>query len=325
MKNTTSKGFTLIELAVALTIVALVIGGLAVPMSKRLAEQQYIDTQATLDKAMEAIVGYAILNRRLPCPDVSTNAIDNRDGFEKIAGAVGTITGCSIGITGTATNAANYHSDPDGVSWGDLPWQTLGLAAPNNVDAWNNRLRYAVFTPLVTQVAPAVVCSNIVNPPTIGVGFQNLGCNTAIANTTIAGGGQIDIRCGNPPTTTASNVALGCLTTPAAAPYQVTQSAVFVVYSMGANGLGSTSIVNLNSITSSAFTAARITKYPDEAANAPELDTGTSQALASALRRQFVTRSRTDDTSTASPFDDVLSFMSASTLAAKLSNAGVWP
>ena len=329
MKSIASKGFTLIELAVALTIVALVIGGLAVPMSKRLAEQQYIDTQATIDKAMDAIVGYAILNRRLPCPDVMTNTTDNRDGLEDIAGAVGSITGCHIGMNASGTaplsTAVNYHSDPDGVSWGDLPWQTLGVAAPNNVDAWNNRLRYAVFTPLVTQVAPAVTCSNLPTAPTIGIGFQNLGCNTAIANTTIAGGGQIDIRCGNPPTTTASNVALGCLTTPAAAPYQVTQSAVFVVYSMGANGFGSTSMVNLGSITSSAFTAARITKYPDEAANAPELDSGTSQALASALRRQFVTRSRTDDTSTSSPFDDVLSFMSASTLAAKLSNAGVWP
>ena len=329
MKKVLIKGFTLIELAVALTIVALVIGSLAVPMSKRLAEQQYIDTQATIDKAIEALVGYAILNRRLPCPDVMTLTTDNRDGFEDIAGAVGTITGCSVGMTASGTapasNAVNYHSDPDGVSWGDLPWQTLGLAAPNNVDAWNNRLRYAVFTPLVTQVAPAVVCSNTVNPPTIGVGFQNLGCNTAIANTTIAGGGQIDIRCGNPPTTTAANVALGCLTTPAVAPYQVTQSAVLVVYSMGANGFGSTSLVNLSSLTSSAFTATRTATYPDEAANAPELDASTTQALASALRRQFVTRARTDGTSTSSPFDDLLSFMSASTLAAKLSNAGVWP
>lgn len=331
MKNIALKGFTLIELAVALTIVALVIGGLAVPMSKRLAEQQYIDTQANIDKAIEALVGYAILNRRLPCPDVMTLTTDNRDGFEDIAGAVGAITGCSVGMTASGTapasNAANYHSDPDGVSWGDLPWQTLGLGAPHNVDAWNNRLRYAVFTPLVTQAVPAiiVICSNSVNPPANGVGFQNLGCNTAIPG--VAGGGQIDIRCGNPTTTTAATVALGCLPIPptSAPPYQVTQSAVFVVYSMGANGFGSTSLVNLSSITPSAFTAARTATYPDEAANAPELDASTTQALASALRRQFVTRTRTDGTSTSSPFDDLLSFVSASTLAAKLSNAGVWP
>lgn len=330
-KKIPPKGFTLIELAVALTIVALVIGGLAVPMSKRLAEQQYIDTQATIDKAIESLVGYAILNRRLPCPDVSTAAADARDGFEDIAGTAGAITGCSIGVAGTATNAVNYHSDPDGVSWGDLPWQTLGLGAPNNMDAWNNRLRYAVFTPLVTQVIPmtgsfpTVTCSNLPTPPTIGIGFQNLSCNTEIASTTIAGGGQIDIRCGNPLTTTTTTVALGCLSTPAAAPYQVTQSAVLVVYSMGANRYGSTSMANLSSTASLAFTSALIAKFPDEAANAPELDSGTTQLIASALRRQFVVRSRSDETSISGAFDDVVSFMSASTLAAKLSSAGVWP
>ncbi len=324
--KTLPLGFTLIELAVALTIVALVIGGLAVPMSKRIAEQQYVDTQANIDKAMDALVGYAIQNRRLPCPDVDTvsGSTDNRDGFEDIAGAAGAITGCSIGIAGTAANAVNYHSDPDGVSWGDLPWQTLGLAAPNNVDAWNNRLRYAVFTPLVTQVIPSITCSNLPTAPTTGVGFQNLGCNTTIANTTIAGGGQIDIRCANPSIPPATP-ALGCLTTPAAAPYQVTQSAVFVVYSMGANGWGSTSMVNLGSTTPMAFTSPLIAQLPDEAANAPELESGLTQALASAMRRQFVARSRTDASSAAGSFDDVVSFMSAATLTAKLSNAGVWP
>ena len=324
--KTHSKGFTLIELAVALTIVALVIGGLAVPMSKRIAEQQYIDTQANIDKAMEALVGFAIQNRRLPCPDVNTaaGATDSRDGFEDIAGAPGAITGCSIGVTGTASNAVNYHSDPDGVSWGDLPWQTLGLAAPNNVDAWNNRLRYAVFTPLVTQVTPtAVTCQPAATASPIGIGFQNLSCSTFL-NGTAAPSGQIDIRCAStstPPTTPA----LGCLATPAAMPYQVTQSAVLVVYSTGVNGWGSTSMVNLASTASMAFTTALIAKFPDEAANAPELDTALTQALASASRRQFVARSRTDVTSAAGAFDDVVSFMSSSTLASKLANAGVWP
>ncbi len=326
LQKTSSQGFTLIELAVVLTIVALVIGGLAVPMSKRIAEQQYTDTQANIDKAMDALVGFAIQNRRLPCPDVDTasGAADTRDGFEDIAGTAGAITGCSIGVAGTVSNTVNYHSDPDGVSWGDLPWQTLGLAAPNNVDAWNNRLRYAVFTPLVTQVTPTVTCSNLPTAPAIGIGFQNLGCNTAIANTTIAGGGQIDIRCASPAAPPATP-ALGCLATPAAAPYQVTQSAVLVVYSMGANGWGSTSMVNLASQASMAFTSTLITQLPDEAANAPELDSALTQPLASASRRQFVARSRTDNTSTSGAFDDVVSFMSATTLAAKLSNAGVWP
>jgi prepilin-type N-terminal cleavage/methylation domain-containing protein len=330
-KKIISKGFTLIELAVALTIVALVIGGLAVPMSKRIAEQQYIDTQTNIDKAIEALVGYAIQNRRLPCPDVSTSSTDDRDGFENIAGAVGSVTGCSIGISTTASNAANYHSDPEGVSWGDLPWQTLGLAPPYNVDAWNNRLRYAVFTPLVTQTLPTttVFCNN--TGTNAGIGFANLNCQTNPSATgpAITAGvlnAQIDMRCANP-ATPPTTPALGCTTTSTVTPpsYAVSQNVVFVVYSMGANGLGATSLVDLGTTSKYAFTSTTISKYPDQAANAPEIESDTTQPLASIKRRQFVARARTDETSTSGAFDDVFGYMSAATMAAKLSAAGVWP
>ena len=76
------RGFTLIELAIALAIVSLLLGGISVPLSKRIAEQQYAETQASIDKAMEALIGFALLNQRLPCPDISTSTTDNRDGFE---------------------------------------------------------------------------------------------------------------------------------------------------------------------------------------------------------------------------------------------------
>jgi prepilin-type N-terminal cleavage/methylation domain-containing protein len=326
MKKITPKGFTLIELAVALTIVALVIGGLAVPMSKRLAEQQYIDTQANIDKALEALIGYAISNRRLPCPDVNYAALgspDNRDGFEDVmplpvAGVQGSITGCSIGIPGTLQTTTNYHSDNDGVSWGDLPWQTLGLAPPNNVDAWNNRLRYAVFTPLVTQTPnAAVTCSNTALIP--GAGIQALGCVTTPVGAPSAA--QIDVRCSRLVPTTA---ALGCLST-TAPPYSVTTNAVLVVYSMGSNQLGSTSIVNLNSTAAMAFNATQQAQFPDQIINAPELKSALTIPLVTIARRQFVARARTDASSNSGEFDDVVSFISSSSFAARLSTAGVWP
>ena len=319
MKKNITKGFTLIELAVALTIVALVVGGLAVPISKRIAEQQYTDTQANIDKAIEALVGYAIQNRRLPCPDVSTATADNRNGLEKTVGGIGAVTGCSIGIAGTGATAGDYHSDADGASWGDLPWQTIGLSPPYNVDAWNNRLRYAVFTPLVTQSGTAAVCSG-------NAGFANLSCLTFLDGAA-APSGKLDIRCVNPanplvPTT----IPLGC-TQNTVPNYSVSTNAVFVVYSMGANGWGATSMVDLGTTSKLAFNATRFAKYPDEGANAPEYIplSGLNTAATAALRRQFVVRSRTDEISTSGGFDDLLSFMSAPTLAAKLSSAGVWP
>lgn len=295
MKRNTSQGFTLIELAVALTIVTLVIGGLAVPMSKRIAEQQYTDTQATLDKAVEALVGFAILNRRLPCPDVpspsAAGVADGRvgfDGMEDTVVAAAVITGCDAG-------AGGINSDAGNASWGMLPWQTLGLAPPNNADAWNNRLRYAVYEPL-THGGVSVFPASLGAAP------------------------MLDIRCGNPAAASPPYVAApGCLPTAGAVAdrFVMSDRAVFVVYSVGANGFGGTPI------TGAVTRELTLPNTSDQAANVPE-QVGTLKTTP-ALRRQFITRARTDATSTAGEFDDLLTFMSSNTLAAKLLNAGVYP
>jgi hypothetical protein len=103
----------------------------------------------------------------------------------------------------------------------------------------------------------------------------------------------------------------------------VSNNAVFVVYSVGANGLGGTPMSSLIPIPLPAGFIAT----SDQAANLPELETAASANGTSALnrRRQFVTRARTDASSASGEFDDLLTFMSSNTLAAKLLNAGVWP
>ena len=283
------RGFTLLELAIALAIVGLLLGGLSVPLSKRLAEQQYAETQVSIDKAMDALVGFALLNGRMPCPDISTTVADNRDGLED-PGVSGGFT-CAVGANTGTFNYTN-SSDVNGASWGDLPWKTLGLSPPNNADAWNNRLRYAVVTNLAT----------------IDEDDANSFNEDVLATTTM-----LRIRCGNPTTTTPATAAPGCLATT----YVVNDNAAFAVYSAGSNGWGSTSITNLT--TRKPFTATQIALTPDQAANAPEAE------ATLALRRQFVTRDRTDASSTAGEFDDLLSFMSSTKLASKLLNAGKWP
>jgi prepilin-type N-terminal cleavage/methylation domain-containing protein len=287
--NKINHGFTLIELAIALAIVALLLGGLSVPISKRIIEQQYADTQVNIDKAIESLVGFALITGRLPCPDISTTTTDNRDGLED-QGVSGGFT-CALGANTGTFNYTN-SSDVNGASWGDLPWKTLGLAPPSNADAWNNRLRYAVVTNLATIDA---VDANSFN-------------EDVLATTTM-----LQIRCGNPATTTPSTAAPGC-TSPG---YSVSDNAAFVVYSVGSNGWGSTNVNNLT--TFKPFTATQITLTPDQSANAPEAE------ATLALRRQFVVRDRTDASSTAGEFDDLLNFMSSTKLASKLLNAGKWP
>ncbi len=278
------RGFTLIELAIALAVVALLLGGLSVPLSKRITEQQYAQTQDNIDKAMDAIIGFALLNQRLPCPDIATLTTDNRDGIED-----NNAGGCVVGVnTGALGFDFSISTDAGGASWGDIPWKTLGLAPPYNSDAWSNRLRYAVVT-------------NFASPaPDLKVNIESSG-NTLL------------ILCRNPSST--ATAAPGCIS-----PYSVSNDVAFVVYSSGANGWGATSLTNSRA----PFTTTQLSFAPDEATNAPEKKTGTNAAAVTA-RKQFVTRDRTESTSTAGEFDDLLGYMPKAKLTARLINAGLYP
>lgn len=287
-----SAGFTLIELAVVMTIVAILIGGMAIPLSTRIAEQRYVETKEKLNKAVGALIGFAVLNRRLPCPDIAMGLATDRDGIENavipVAGInAGLITNCDVGTNPTSPNSELIANGATFISWGDLPWASLGLVASDSTDAWNNRLRYAVYHPLATQVAM----------PT-NIGLANL--NNA----------NIRISCHN---RDIGNTAVpGC---PAVSPYDIANNAVFVIYSHGGNGYGATGIANQNA---TAYPTTFVANH-DERANTPDTE------LTAALRNQFVSRVRTVVGGNFDEFDDTVVWVSRNVLAAKLLAAGAWP
>jgi prepilin-type N-terminal cleavage/methylation domain-containing protein len=112
------RGFTLVEMAVAVVILALLLGSILVPLTTQVEQKQVSDAQKNIDEAKEALLGFAMVNGYLPCPDT-----DN-DGLENVTAGTGQCT----------TSAAN-------IAAGNLPWQTLGVA---NQDPWGNRYRYLV-------------------------------------------------------------------------------------------------------------------------------------------------------------------------------------
>lgn len=107
-----SRGFSLIEMAVVLFVIALVIGSLLVPLVTQVEQRQIGDTQKTLEEIKEALLGFAVANSYLPCPDTTG------DGASDPAGAGA---------------CPNYE--------GFVPWTTLGVSRG---DAWGNRFRYRV-------------------------------------------------------------------------------------------------------------------------------------------------------------------------------------
>lgn len=138
MKNRHHSGFTLIELAVAIFIIALLLGSILVPLATQVETRQISETQKAIEEIRDALYGFAATNGYLPCPDLEAGAGAN-DGAEDIS-AGGTGLCASVVVAGGTTLSA-----------GNLPWATLGLG---NQDAWGNRFRYTVLA-AYAQRSPA--------------------------------------------------------------------------------------------------------------------------------------------------------------------------
>ena len=120
MRAKRQSGFTLIELAVVLVIMGVLAGSIITTLGARIGNVARADTKKELEQIKQALIGYALVNKRLPCPDdpVDTNAdsLSDGDGISEVA------------CTGGASNDE-----------GSIPWVTLGLGAG---DAWGNRYDY---------------------------------------------------------------------------------------------------------------------------------------------------------------------------------------
>jgi len=115
-------GFTLLEMAVALLVIGLLLGNFIVPLSARLDTQRIKRTDKTLEEIKEALLGFALINGRLPCAAPKLPYVDN-DG---------------INIPISEEEIGKEH-----LEWCDkegfLPWKDLGVG---RYDGWGNRFRY---------------------------------------------------------------------------------------------------------------------------------------------------------------------------------------
>ena len=106
-------GLSLIEVAIALAVSALLLGGLMVPLAAQIDRYRLRETEAALGNALEALLGYAAAHdNRLPCPDIDGDGMEDRPG---------PISAPCRGIEG------------------ELPRATLGIPGR---DGWGRPLRY---------------------------------------------------------------------------------------------------------------------------------------------------------------------------------------
>ena len=135
-----------------LFIVGLLLGGILVPLSTKLEQDSRDRTQVVLDDIKEALLGYTVINGRMPCPDCpdgnapcnAVAAANRNDGIADWSGTVGTRT-CIVQV-------------------GNLPW--VDLQVPE-FDSWNRHFTYRV-TPEFSRESNTAACGT----PAVDVSFE---------------------------------------------------------------------------------------------------------------------------------------------------------
>lgn len=132
-------GFTLAELAIVLVIVSLLLGGMMAMVSAQTEQRKWNDTQSRLEAARDALIGFAISNGRLPCPATCTNPPQCTTGSLGDEAPTGGATSCT----------SSYGGFLPARAIGFQPIDAQGFA----LDAWGNRIRYALAATLDTSVS----------------------------------------------------------------------------------------------------------------------------------------------------------------------------
>jgi prepilin-type N-terminal cleavage/methylation domain-containing protein len=116
-----ARGFTLTELAVVFTIISLLLATALYTLSAQTEQRNFEETRRRLEAARELLHAFAIVNGRLPCPATAAS---------------------------TGGEAMTTPPNCDSSYGGFLPARAIGFQIVDAngfaLDAWQNRLRYAV-------------------------------------------------------------------------------------------------------------------------------------------------------------------------------------
>ena len=165
------RGFSLVEIALVLMIAGLALGAGISLLGSQLDNKKVSDTQLRIKESSEAMLAFAAVNRRLPCP-ASIASVGQEQWCTNAFGACGALI--------TAPTPPPAHGRCANFNNGFVPSRTLGLEAQGTagitVDAWTGNLRYAVSQ--TTYVGPgkapvSVDCTGTCYPFTQTSGVRN--------------------------------------------------------------------------------------------------------------------------------------------------------
>jgi prepilin-type N-terminal cleavage/methylation domain-containing protein len=149
-RPTRQLGFNLVEVAIALVILALALGGIISAFAPQLANRGFTSTQAQLADVNQAVLAFAESNGRLPCP--ATPASGGLESFCTTPTGV-----CTVAVPPNlpAAVVTSRGRCSAATNTGFIPALTLGLVGQGSrgtvVDAWAGTLQYVVTA--VTNIA----------------------------------------------------------------------------------------------------------------------------------------------------------------------------
>ena len=163
-----ARGYTIVEMAIALSVLGLLFAGALYPWQNRVESEQRHEVEGLLDSARFAVVAYAARNRTraaafqlqsngpvdqipagrpyLPCPDIDGDGVEDRENIDKVS-EFGNFRKPfeRAHIVGVATDGIGSCRQHKGM----LPWATLGVAEN---DVWGGRFTYRVDPAFSSQL-----------------------------------------------------------------------------------------------------------------------------------------------------------------------------
>jgi prepilin-type N-terminal cleavage/methylation domain-containing protein len=160
INNATNKGFSLIELSIVLAVVGLMVVSMVNGFATYTQNRRMQESQRDLQNIYEALIGFAIQNGRLPCPDVDGI---NVPGFG-IEDRQGPNNECTAPVGGPAGAP---------VAVGFLPFVDLGISGVVE-DPWGFPYAYAVVRSFANDIdgTPDSAQCPAAFPDTPGVSFE---------------------------------------------------------------------------------------------------------------------------------------------------------
>jgi type II secretory pathway pseudopilin PulG len=172
------RGFTILEQAVSLSVIALVLGSIMVPLQTQIENRKVDETRRTVELAQEMLLGYVAANGYFPCPaDAASNGQE------------------PLGANHATGVCPTYYGFLPAALLGFRPTDTAGYA----VDAWEsqaNRVRYAVSDRTVAGVTNVFTRANgmrSVPLASLGAGSHFFICQSGVGATAADCGSSVTL------------------------------------------------------------------------------------------------------------------------------------